>query len=94
MARTEKGVLEQDELLDKGGVKRATEENSVPAIVMDDAYRERAARRIEQMTGRLPLWYTATPQELAEVIWQQWENDGLEGPDVPLEALRRENLYD
>ncbi|MFQ4136404.1 hypothetical protein PGN35_008790 [Nodosilinea sp. PGN35] len=41
----------------------------------------------------LPFWATATPQERAE-RWHQWVQSHKNGPNLPDEALRRENIYD
>ena len=40
-----------------------------------------------------PFWATATPQERAQafVVWAESHKDG---PGLPDEALRRENIYD
>ena len=40
-----------------------------------------------------PLYETATPQELADAITQWAESHDSNAPAIPLESLRRENLY-
>lgn len=40
-----------------------------------------------------PFWATATPEERAE-RWHQWVQSHKNGPNLPDEALRRENIYD
>ena len=78
-----------------------TGEDGLPVIPLDDAYRTRVAKRVEEMIGRPPLWYTATPEQLSNGLreWagdvsRLWDQEGRERPHIPLEALRRENLYD
>jgi hypothetical protein len=41
----------------------------------------------------LPFWATATPEERARAIIE-WAQSHTEGPGLPDEALRRENMYD
>jgi hypothetical protein len=43
--------------------------------------------------SRQPLWATATPQEQAE-DFLRWALSHKDGPGLPDEALRRENMYD
>lgn len=80
------------------------DEDDLPVIPLDEAYHRRVAERIKEMTGEFPLWYTATPQELADSM-QQWAESlreyweglraaGVEPPQIPLEALRREHIYE
>ncbi|MGB5960672.1 MAG: hypothetical protein WBG73_08450 [Coleofasciculaceae cyanobacterium] len=40
-----------------------------------------------------PFWATATPEERAERL-MQWVQSHKDGPNLPDEALRRENIYD
>ena len=40
-----------------------------------------------------PFWATATPEERAE-RFHQWVQSHKDGPNLPDEALRRENIYD
>ena len=40
-----------------------------------------------------PLHETATPQELADAITKWAESHTSDAPPIPLESLRRENLY-
>ncbi len=40
-----------------------------------------------------PFWATATPEEGAE-RFHQWVQSHKDGPNLPDEALRRENIYD
>ena len=40
-----------------------------------------------------PFWATATPEERAE-HWHLWVQSHKDGPGLPDEALRRENIYD
>jgi len=40
-----------------------------------------------------PFWETATPEERAEAF-RQWALSHKDGPNLPDEALRRENMYD
>jgi len=40
-----------------------------------------------------PFWATATPEERAE-RFHQWVQSHKNGPNLPDEALRRENIYD
>jgi hypothetical protein len=87
-------MLDQDREGRTGATSGAREADHSPVRQIDAAYLESTARWVEKITGKLPLWYTATPEELAEATRQQWENRGLDGPDIPLEALRRENMYD
>jgi hypothetical protein len=86
------------------GRKNETPDDGLPVIPLDDAYRKRAAERVKAMTGELPLWYTATPQELAASMerwaeelrdyWEAQRAEGKEVPEIPLEALRREHIYE
>jgi hypothetical protein len=41
----------------------------------------------------LPFWATATPEERAEAFIK-WAQSHTDGPGLPDEALRRENMYD
>ncbi|NJP08835.1 MAG: hypothetical protein HC866_04595 [Leptolyngbyaceae cyanobacterium RU_5_1] len=47
----------------------------------------------EDQTQPLPFWATATPEERAERL-MQWAQSHKDGPNLPDEALRRENMYD
>jgi hypothetical protein len=83
------------------GEDRPVGADGLPIIRMDADYFERSARRIEEMTGRLPLWYQSTPEERAQHIvdWSEdlrrmFEEQGLDAPSIPLEFLRREHIYD
>jgi bifunctional DNA-binding transcriptional regulator/antitoxin component of YhaV-PrlF toxin-antitoxin module len=40
-----------------------------------------------------PFWATATPEERAE-RFHQWIQSHKDSPNLPDEALRRENIYD
>jgi hypothetical protein len=40
-----------------------------------------------------PFWATATPKERVE-RWHQWVQSHKDSPNLPDEALRRENIYD
>ena len=40
-----------------------------------------------------PFWATATPEERVE-RFHQWVQSHKDGPNLPDEALRRENIYD
>jgi bifunctional DNA-binding transcriptional regulator/antitoxin component of YhaV-PrlF toxin-antitoxin module len=40
-----------------------------------------------------PFWATATPEEGVE-RFHQWVQSHKDGPNLPDEALRRENIYD
>ena len=40
-----------------------------------------------------PLYETATPQELAEAISKWAKSHAADAPAIPLESLRREDLY-
>lgn len=40
-----------------------------------------------------PFWATATPEERAEHL-MQWVLSHKQGPNLPDEALRRENIYE
>ncbi len=40
-----------------------------------------------------PLYETATPRELADAITEWAESHDSNAPAIPLESLRRENLY-
>lgn len=43
--------------------------------------------------GQRPLYETATPKELADAITEWAESHDSNAPAIPLESLRRENLY-
>lgn len=43
--------------------------------------------------SKQPFWATAAPQEQAE-SFRQWALGFTDGPGLPDEALRRENMYD
>ncbi len=44
--------------------------------------------------GEPPLYETATASEGAD-LWRDWVRESrTEGPSIPLEALRREEIYD
>jgi hypothetical protein len=94
-------VLEEEEVAERDGVKRGLDENGLPSSSPTDAWREQAARRVERMIGELPRWYTATPEELVgarqewlERMRAEWDAQGIDPPDIPLEYLRREHMYD
>lgn len=40
-----------------------------------------------------PFWETATPEERIK-RWREWGRSHKESPNLPSEALRRENMYD
>lgn len=40
-----------------------------------------------------PFWATATPAERAK-RFREWSQSHQDGPNLPDEALRRENIYD
>lgn len=48
---------------------------------------------LSPVSSEQPFWATATPQERAE-RWHQWVQSHQDGPNLPDEALRRENIYD
>jgi hypothetical protein len=48
---------------------------------------------LSPIPSKQPFWATATPEERAE-RWHQWVQSHKDGPNLPDEALRRENLYD
>ncbi|MBI3947805.1 MAG: hypothetical protein HY321_17930 [Armatimonadetes bacterium] len=43
---------------------------------------------------KLPFWATATPEERARAILEYASRKRPPAPDLPDEALRRENIYD
>ncbi|NES95203.1 MAG: hypothetical protein F6K32_08205 [Desertifilum sp. SIO1I2] len=48
---------------------------------------------LSPVSAELPFWATATPKERAE-RFHQWVQSHKDGPNLPDEALRRENIYD
>ncbi|WP_250121731.1 hypothetical protein [Chroococcidiopsis sp. CCMEE 29] len=48
---------------------------------------------LSPVSSEQPFWATATPEERAE-RWHQWVQSHKNGPNLPDEALRRENIYD
>ncbi|MDQ3812499.1 MAG: hypothetical protein M3347_00955 [Armatimonadota bacterium] len=49
---------------------------------------------LHPVEGSLPFWATATPHERAEALRRFASEKRPPAPPIPLEALRRENLYD
>lgn len=47
---------------------------------------------LSPVSSEQPFWAIATPQERAE-RWHQWVQSHQDGPNLPDEALRRENIY-
>ena len=47
---------------------------------------------LSPVSSEQPFWAIATPQERAE-RWLQWVQSHQDGPNLPDEALRRENIY-
>ena len=91
----------EDIVLDEKQEQPRVADDGLPVIPLDDAYFARVAKRLEAILGEPPLWYTATPEELAAAFSQwaddieaQWEAAGRPVAGIPLEALRRENMYD
>jgi hypothetical protein len=48
---------------------------------------------LSPVTPEQPFWATATPEERAE-RFHQWVQSHKDSPNLPDEALRRENIYD
>ncbi len=93
-------MLEEREIaLDVHG--RPLGEDGLPVIPYDDAYRSRAAEHVKEMIGEYPITYRGTPEEITRAqveavasFAQELENQGITLPLSPLEALRREHLYE
>mgnify|MGYP006948690695 CR=1 FL=1 len=47
---------------------------------------------LSPLSSEKPFWATATPQERAEKL-REWVRSHKDGPNLPDEALRRENIY-
>lgn len=61
--------------------------------VQGDVLMLRPEETAQSEKPKQPFWETATPQEQAE-SFRQWALSFTEGPGLPDEALRRENMYD
>lgn len=66
-------------------------------VVELESDRDSAAKQyrliLSPVSAELPFWATATPEERAERL-MQWVQSHQDGPNLPDEALRRENIYD
>lgn len=73
----------------------------LPAKVLEQVkpHRRFVVQRVNGMlilqpeNAALPFWATATPEEQAEDL-RRWVASHTDGPGLPDEALRRENMYE